>query len=179
MDNKNFGYVAQYESPKELLKAAKAIHKEGYKVFDTHSPFPIHGMDDAMGLGHSKLSWISLIGGAIGLTTGLTLQLWASGIAYPLTISGKPYFSFQAFIPVTFELMILFTAFATVFGMFAINKLPTFFHHVFNHSNFDLATSHGFFVSIEATDTKFDEEKTKLLLENTGAKNIELIKEVV
>ena len=168
-----FGTVAEFDSPAALMKAAKALNEAGYKKYDAHSPFPIHGMDAAMGLGQSKLGWIVLCGGATGLSIGLLLQWWTSTVDYKLIISNKPLFSFQAFVPVMFELMVLFSAFAAVFGMFALNKLPMHYHSVFNASNFEKVTSHGFFISVEASDKLYDNERTRALLESLGPKGVE------
>ena len=174
---KAFGYLAEYQNPGELLRAAKMVREAGYTCFDAHSPFPIHGMDDAMALKPSKLGWVILCGGATGLTIGIVLQWWVSTTAYPLVISGKPLFSFQAFVPVTFELMILFSAFSAVFGMLVINRLPQWYHSLFNDENFGKATSHGFFISVEAKDPLFDKQKTKSVLEAAGAHYVSLVEE--
>lgn len=168
-----FGTIAEFDSPKSLLKAAKALNEAGYKKYDAHSPFPIHGMDAAMGLGQSKLGWIVVCGGITGVTVGVLLTWWTSAIDYKLIISNKPLFSFQAFIPVIFELMILFSAFAAVFGMFALNKLPMLYHPIFSASNSEKLTSHGFFISVEVADDLYDTKKTKALLESLGGKGIE------
>lgn len=170
-----FGIVAEFENPATLLKAARAINEKGYTQFDAHSPFPIHGMDDAMGLGNSPLGWIVFFGGLTGATVGMVLQWWTSAVDYPLIISNKPFFSFQAFIPVTFELMILFSAFATVFGMFFLNSLPRLYHGIFNAPGFSDVTSHRFFISVEASDDNFDETKTKSFLESIGALNVSVV----
>lgn len=170
-----FGIVAEFESPNSLLKAAKAVKEKGYINFDAHSPFPIHGMDDAMGLGQSPLGWIVFFGGLTGATLGMVLQWWTSAVDYPLIISNKPFFSFQAFIPVTFELMILFSAFSTVFGMFFLNSLPTLYHGTFNAPGFCDATSHRFFISVEGTDPNYDEKQTKSFLESIGALNVSVV----
>ena len=148
----------------------------GYKQFDAHSPFPIHGMDDAMKLKHSKLGWIVLVGGFIGLTGGFGMQTFMS-LDYKIIISGKPFFSYPAFIPVTFELMILISAFFTVFGMFMLNKLPEHYHPIFKSDNFRKATSHGFFISIENSDPGYDQEKIVKLMKSINGTNIEIIKE--
>jgi hypothetical protein len=169
--------LAEFNSPAALLVAAKKAKEAGYTVYDAYSPFPIHGMDDAMGLGQSKLDWIVLIGGAFGLVFGFGLQTWVATSAYKLVISGKPLFSFQAFVPVTFELMVLFAAFSAVFGMFAFNKLPQFYHPIFRSVNFRKVTSHAFFIGIESTDPLFNEKETLDFLEKIGGSSIELIKE--
>lgn len=169
--------LIEVENPKALIDVAKDIRDAGYKKFDVYSPFPIHGMDDAMGLKRTKLAWISLVGGLFGLTLGLSLQSWTSAIAYKIQVSGKPFLSLPAFIPVTFELSILFTAFFTVFGMFALNQLPMWNHKVFNSTNFQSATSHGFFLSIDADDPLFELEKTISFVNNCNIQSIEIIKE--
>ncbi len=169
--------IAEFKAPNELLHAAEKIRDFGIKDFDTHSPFPIHGMDDAMGLKDSNLDFIVLCGGAVGATFGLGLQSWVSHVAYPMLISGKDTLSIPAFIPVTFELMILFSAFSAVFGMFVFNKLPTFYHRLFKSNNFLKVTSHGFFVSINANDKKYDYDSTKHFLKEIGGKNIEVVKD--
>ena len=130
-----------------------------------------------MGLKDSNLDYIVFFGGAFGATFGLGLQSWASHIAYPMMISGKDTLSIPAFIPVTFELMILFSAFATVFGMFALNKIPMLYHRLFKSKNFLKVTSHGFFVSINSNDEKYDINSTKSFLEEIGGKNIEVVKD--
>ena len=124
MSNKMFGTLAEFDSPKSLMHAAEAVRDAGYKKFDVYSPFPIHGMDDAMGLRPSIMGWLVLGGGITGLLAGFGIQTWVSIFGYKLIISGKPFFSYQAFIPVTFELMVLLSAFGAVFGMFILNKLP-------------------------------------------------------
>jgi len=128
---KPYGIIAEFKNAAELFKACKEVKDAGYKQFDSYSPFPIHGIEKAMGLPASKLPWIVLGGGAFGLSAGFGLQAWVATSAYPLTISGKPLFSYQAFVPITFELMVLFSAFAAVFGMLALNKLPQFYHPYF------------------------------------------------
>lgn len=174
-DKKILGILAEFADPGELLKAAEQIRDAGYLKFDVHSPFPVHGMDNAMGLKHSPLGYISGIAGFIGCAGAMGLQWWTSAVEYPLVISGKPFFSFQAFIPITFELTILFAAIATVFGMFHLNRLPHLFHNVFYSEQFAKVTDDGFMVSIEADDKKFDPDKTKAFLESIGGTSLEFI----
>ncbi len=172
-----YGVLAEFKSPKELVHAVKKTREAGYKVFDTYTPFAIHGMDDAMGLSRSKLPWIVLCCGLTGLLSGLALQTWVATSAYKLTISGKPFFSYQAFVPVTFELMVLFSAFGTVFGMLILNGLPKWYDPAFKHSTFRTASSHGFFLGIEASDKLFDVEKTPDFLKSLGGYSIEVVSE--
>ncbi|KAA3660623.1 MAG: DUF3341 domain-containing protein [Calditrichaeota bacterium] len=174
-NKKTLGILAEFANPGELLKAAEKVRDEGYRKFDVHSPFPIHGMDNAMGLRQSKLGFIVGAAGFLGCVGGMTLQWWVSAVEYPHVISGKPFFSFQAFVPVTFELTILFAAIAAVFGMFHLNRLPQLFHNVFYSEQFAKITDDGFMISIEADDPRFDEEKTKSFLSSIGGTSLELI----
>ncbi len=171
------GVMAEFKGPREIMQAAEHFRDAGYKDFEVYTPFPVHGMDRAMGLKPSKLAWFVLCGGATGLAFGLTLQTWVATSAYKLTISGKPFFSYQAFVPVCFELMVLFSAFTAVFGMLIMNGLPRWYHSVFKHSTFHKASSHGFFLCIEARDKKFDQQASIDLLQGLGATNIEVVED--
>lgn len=169
------GILAEFTNPAELLKAAKDMRDKGYKNFDCHSPFPIHGMDDAMGEKRSPLGWIVGIVGITGFILAYAFVGWTSAIDYPLVISSKPFFSYQAYGPIGFAVLVLLGAGTALFGMLALNKLPRFNHPVFHSDHFSKVTDDGFFVSIEADDSKFNEEDTKKFLETIGAKNIELL----
>ena len=171
------GVLAEFSSPGTVYKAAESLRDAGYKSFEVYSPFPIHGMDDAMGLKPSPLGWIVLCGGSLGLLTGLSLQTWVATTAYKMVISGKPFFSYPAFVPVTFELMVLFSAFSAVFGMLVLNKLPQHYFPYFRSKNFKKATSHGFFVSVDARDPLFDKQKVTDFLIQLGGTSIEVIEE--
>lgn len=172
---KEFGLVAMFDSPASLLNAAKKVKEQGYKKFDTYSPFPIHGMDRASGIKPSCLGWIVLVIGTVGLVGGFLLQTWVHSKAYPLVISGKPLFAFQAYVPVTFELMVLFSAFAAVFGMFMLNKLPMWHHPLNNSELYETASSHGFLLCIEKDDQKYETQATKSFLKSLGAVEIEVV----
>lgn len=169
------GMIAEFKSPGELLQAAKKLRDAGLKKYDCHSPFPIHGMDEAMAEKRSVLGWIVGIIAFIGLAVGITLEWWTSTIDYPIVISGKPYFSYQAYGPVAFAVMVLSSAFAAVIFMLILNGLPRFNHPVFSSDRFAKVTTDGFFISIEADDPVFDTQKTKAFLEELGGKNIELL----
>lgn len=169
--------TCEFKGPKEIYHAAEQVRDAGYKQFEVYTPFPIHGMDDAMGIKPSFLPWVVLCGGATGLLCGFGLQTWVATSAYKLTISGKPFFSYQAFVPVTFECMVLFSAFSAVFGMFIINKLPQWYHSIFKHSTFHKASSHGFFLSLEATDPLFSKEKAIEFLTRLGGTQIEVVEQ--
>jgi len=175
--SKILGMLGQFNSASELMKAAEKFHEAGYKKYDCHSPFPVHGMDHAMGLKRSQLGWIVGIAAIIGTTSALGLQWWTSTIDYPLVISGKPFFSYQAYTPITFALGVLLSAFAALIGMLALNGLPRFNHPVFHSRQFAKATDDGFFVSVESSDPLFDQTGTKLLFESLGGVNIEILED--
>jgi hypothetical protein len=174
---KNWGMLAEFENPAELLHAAQALHAHGYRKFETWTPFPIHGMDEAMGLNGSKVPWISLGGGLTGLSIGLLLQWWTGAVDYPLVIGGMPYFAWQFATPVTFELSILLAAFGTVFGMFALNLLPRPHHPLDYIPAFRRVTDDKFFLTIEVSDPLFDLEKTEGLLAELGGKDITVVED--
>jgi hypothetical protein len=167
-----YGLMAEFQDPNELVAAAHRAYHEGYRRMDAYSPLPIEELHEAIGFGHTRLPLIVLIGGFIGGLSGFALQSWASIVAYPLNIGGKPLFSWPAFIPVTFECTILGAALSAVFGMLALNGLPQPYHPVFNVPRFSLASRSGFFLCIEALDSKFDLSRTREFLESLGASEV-------
>ncbi len=168
-----YGVMAEFADPTSLVAAARRTYDEGYRVFDAFSPFPIHETFEAMHLHDKRVPLMVLGGGILGMLTGLGLQAWVSAVAYPLNIGGRPYLSWPMFIPVTFELTILFAAFAAVFGMFALNGFPMPYHPVFNVERFTAhASQDRFFLAIEATDPKFNREKTRAFLQGLGATEV-------
>ena len=175
--NKIEGILAEFANPAALIKAAGKTRDAGYKKFDCHSPFPIHGMDKAMGLKRSPLGWIVGLAALFGTSAALGLQWWTSTVDYRLVISGKPFFSFQAYVPITFALGVLLSAFAALIAMLVLNGLPRLHHPIFYSNRFAKSSDDGFFISIEAGDPKFDTEKTKVFLESIGGTNPEILKE--
>lgn len=167
--------LAEFATPGDLLSAARTVRDAGYRNFDTYSPFPVHGMDKAMGMGPCLVPWIVLGGGITGCAGGLLLQTWINVWEYPLVISGKPFFSLPAFIPVIFECTILFSAFAAIGAMLVTNFLPMFYHPLLKHERFKKATCDGFFLEIESRDENFDEKRTREFLESLGGKHVEVL----
>jgi hypothetical protein len=161
-----------YETPAELYKACEALRDAGYQRFDAHTPFAVHGLEHAMGLRPSRLPWIVLGGGLFGLLGSIALAWYTQGVDYPQNISGKEAFSFQAYVPVFFELTVLCAAFAAFFGMWGMNKLPRFFHPVQTHPSFHRSTDDAFFISVEAADPKYDRVATKKLLTALGTREL-------
>ena len=174
-ENKTLGILAEFDNPNALLNAARQMRDAGYSSFDCHSPFPIHGMTEAMGEKRSYLGYIIGIMGLLGGSFALWLEWWTSAVNLPLVISGKPYFSLPAFIPIVFELTILFAAFGAVFGMLYLNRLPQLFHFTFFSDAFSKVTDDGFFVSLEAEDPKFDTERSKEFLQSIGGSSVEVL----
>lgn len=174
-NKKVYGVLAEFRNPKELVDAASSVKKSGYQDFDTYAPFPIHGMEKAMGLKNSPLGWIVLAGGLIGAVGALTLMIWVMGYEYPLNISGKPFVNLPVYVPITFELTVLLAAFAATFGMLALNNLPRLHNPLFNVERFEKASDDGFFVCIEASDDLFAEEKVTKLFRDNGATHIETV----
>ncbi len=168
---------AEVKSAAALFSAAEKTRDAGFKRWDVFSPFPIHGMDDAMGLGKSVVSYIVLFSGLTGTATALLLELGSALYLYPLVVQGKPtnIFTLPAFFPVIFELTVLFSAFGALFGMLAMNLLPRWNHPLFNWDRFARATNDGFFLVVEASDAKFSEKGTREFLEGLGATNISLV----
>ena len=171
----HYGLLAQFATPGDLYAACERVRDAGFTRWDAHTPFPVHGLEGAMGLKRSPLPWIVMVMGLTGLATGILLQWWVHTRAYPLVISGKPFFAWPAFIPVTFELGILFAALGAVFGMFALNRLPMHHHPLFKSKVFERVADDAFFISIESWDPKFDATATRSLLESVGARHIELV----
>jgi hypothetical protein len=167
-----YGLMAEFESPEELLVAAQRAHREGYRRLDAHSPFPIHGLAEAIGVRRTWLPLLVLIGGMLGALVGYGTQYYVAVIDYPINVGGRPFNSWPSFIPITFEVTILFAALTTVLGMLALNGLPMPYHPVFNAPRFALATHDRFFLCIEATDPRFDREVTRRFLESLNAKEV-------
>lgn len=167
-----FAIMGYFTTAKDIYHACEALRDAGYSRFDAHTPFPVHGLEKAMGLKPSRLPWLVLCGGITGCVSGILLAWYTQAVDYPLIISGKPAFSYQAFIPVIFELTVLFSALTCFFGLFAISRLPAFFHPTMTHPSFPRATDDAFFVSVEASDPKFDRAETRNLLQRLGAQGI-------
>jgi len=170
------GILAEFDSPRTLQSACERIRDEGYRAWDAHTPYPVHGLERAMGLRRSRLPWIVLVSALTGAFTGMALQVWVHVFEYPVVIAGKPFFSWQAFIPVTFEMTILFGAVAALLGMLGLNKLPRHHNWLFESEGFERASDHRFFVSIDASDVRFDEDRTSELLHELGAVSIETVR---
>src|SRR6266566_8135551 len=174
-----YGIAAEYPSAASLYEAAKIVRDAGFKRWDVHSPFPIHGMDEAMGLKKSWLSAVVLAGGISGLLTAVIMEFGPSSLLYPVIVHGKPtnFMTVPAFFPIMFELTILFAAFAAFFAWQLMNGLPRWYHPLFNWERFSRASNDGFFLAIEARDPRFSEIEAREILEKTGGQNITIVHE--
>ena len=174
---KNYGIIAAFDTVPQLYHACEQVRDAGYSQWDAITSFPIHGLDAAMGMRRSKVPRFSLAGGITGFCTGMSFIFWANAWEYPLVVGGKPYFSPMFAFPVSYELTILFTAFATIGGMFFLNKLPMHYHPVMKAPQFVRALDDRFYIVIELNDPKFNATATRELLAHAGGKDIVEIEE--
>ncbi len=172
MAERTYGLIATFDSTAALMGAAEAVRDAGYRKWDCIVPFPVHGLDKAMGLGRSRVPRFSLVGGITGFFTGMVMIWYMDKFDYALSVGGKPFFSPLYAFPVSYELTILFTAFATIGGMFLVNGLPMHYHPVLNYENIRRGTDDLFFVVIEKADPRYDAANTRALLEKAGGREI-------
>ncbi len=175
--SKPYGIIAQFDKPAEAMHAAEKVRDAGFSKWDVFTPFPVHGMDKAMGMKSSKVGWFSFLGGVTGYTTGMVMIWWMNAYDYPILIGGKPMFSpFGAF-PPSYELTILLGSFGAIFGMLFLNRLPRLHHPLLKHRQFAQATHDKFFIVIETADPKYSDTETRKLLESSGSKLIQMVEE--
>ena len=164
--------IGVFESERALLAATRAARDGGFRIVDAFTPYAVHGLDRAMGLKPSRLTWACFLCGAAGAFLAWAFQHWTSAVDWPINVGGKPWNSLPAFIPVTFELTILFSAFSAVIGMFVLNGLPAPYHPVFNVEAFERASVDRFFLVIESEDPNFDQERTREFLAGLGSREV-------
>ncbi|MBX3293748.1 MAG: DUF3341 domain-containing protein [Acidobacteria bacterium] len=167
-----YGILAEFDTATQLVDAARKVRDAGYRKTDAFSPFPLHEIDEALGIKRSILPYLIFAGGITGLLAGFGLQYFVHVIDWPIIVGGRPHLSLPAFVPPAYELTILFSAFVAVFGMLFLNGLPSPYHPVFNVPRFALATREKFFLVVEAADEKFDHEETRKFMETLGAQEV-------
>ena len=175
MAAKPYGLAAMFDTTADVYHAAERVRDAGYEHWDVCTPFPVHGMDDAMGLRRSKVPVFTFLGGALGFFSGMAMAWYMGEYDYALIVGGKPFFSPIFPFPVAYEMTILLAAFGAFFGMFITNLLPQHYHPVMNHKSWASVTDDRFLIMIESRDSLFDEEKTRALLEEIGGVEIEEI----
>ena len=189
-DEEPFGILAEFEHIDTLMAACEKVRDAGYKKWEAYTPFPVHGLDTAMGHLPTKLPWLVLACGLTGMFSGIFLVWWTNGNtqidvtglpyalqSYPFHVSGKPYFSLPGNVPPIFEMTILFSAFGAFFGMLASNLLPRFSHPVFESPRFDRATQDRFFIAVDSTDPRYDRAALERDMHTAGATAVEVLTE--
>ena len=168
--------MAEFESPEALLRAARAARAEGYRAMDAYTPFPVEGLAEAVGMKKNRVAMVTLLGGLLGGTLAYVMMYYATVVDYPINVGGRPLHSWPAYIPITFELTVLFASFATLIGMLALNRLPKLYHPAFNAPGFDRASDDRFFLCIEAEDEHFDHVKTQRFLRKQQPVSVETVR---
>lgn len=170
-----YGYVAEFEEAEDLLRAARSAKDAGYKRLEGYSPFPIHGLSEAIGFRDNRVPWIVFLAGMAGASFGYGLQYYVSAIDYPLNVGGRPLNSLPAFVPVTFECTILFAALSAFLSVIALNFLPQPYHSIFNTPGFERASQDRFFLCVESDDPLFDNEGTREFLEGLNPVAVSMV----
>lgn len=172
-----WGVMAEFDSPAAISHAAERIRDLGYRKWDCYAPFPIHGLDEAMGAPRSKVSWIMGSMAFLGFACALSMQWWMAAVDYKIVTAGKPLFAWEQFTPIMFELSVLFSAFGAVFGMLILNLLPRWHHPLLAKERFLRVSDDRFVIAIEASDSLFHEEGARRLLQELGGRNIDRVED--
>lgn len=171
------GMLAVFATPADLVHGCEKLRDAGYKRWDAHSPFPVHGMEEHMGIKRTILPVISFFAAMTGVVAALAMQYFMNAVDYQFVVQGKDFWAWEAYVPITFELGILFCAFATLGGMLAMNGLPRFHHPLFNSEKFLESSDDCLIIAVEADDEQFDPDATRTLLEDAGGRDIELVED--
>jgi hypothetical protein len=167
-----YGLLAEFDTPTDLVAAARRTYEAGYKKIDAYTPFPIEELSEAIGFHKNGVALVVLIGALLGCFGGFLMQWWIATISYPINVGGRPYNSWPSFMVVTFEMTILFGGLAAVFGMLALNGLPMPYHPVFNVPRFAFATKDRFFLIVFSSDPKYDAAETRQFFETLAPRSI-------
>lgn len=172
-----YGVAAEFDSPEELLEAVRTLRERGYRRLDALTPFPVHGLNEALGLRRSPLGWAALAAGLMGASAAFLLQWWAGAVGYPLIVGGKPFFAVETSVPVAFELAVLLASFAAVLGMLALNRLPRFHHAVFDYARYSAVTDDRFLLVIENDGERFDAAQASEALRALGGEHVQVLEQ--
>ncbi len=172
-----WGILAEFSGPGALLQGCEAVRDAGYRKWDAYAPFPIHDLNEAMGLKPSRVSFIVAFGAICGVAGGFMLQYWTTAVDYPMVVQGKPFGAWEPFTPVTFELGVLLASFGAIIGMLTLNGLPRWHHPLFTKERFLGVSDDKFMLAIQAKDAKFNPDATRRLLEQAGATGVEFVEE--
>lgn len=167
-----YGLMAEFKEPEKVLLAIKSAKEAGFNVIDAYSPFPIEGMDELINKKNNQIGWIAFFFGIFGIIAGIALQYYVGAVVYPINVGGRPLVSWATFVPICFELMVLFSCLGIVFSMFLLNRLPEPYHPVFNVPEFSLIAKDRFFIVIEKKDPLFDIHTTRTFLESLSAEKV-------
>ena len=177
MNREPYGILAEYDTPAAAIAAARKVREAGYTRWDVHTPFPVHGMDEAMGIPNSRVGWFAFVGGAVGFFGGNLMIWFMNSFDYGIVVGGKPLYSpFPAF-PVSYEMTILLAAFGSLLGMLHLNRLPRLHHPLLRNARFAGVTHDRFVLVIETRDPEYDERTTRELLEESGSGHVEMVEE--
>jgi hypothetical protein len=170
-----YGMMAEFDRSDDLVEATRRAYEHGYRMMEAYTPFPVDGLAEALGFRHNRIAAVVLIGGLVGGLSGFFMQWFSAVIHYPIDVGGRPLNSWPAFIPITFEMTVLFAALSAVFGMLGLNGLPRPHHPVFNEPRFALASRSRFFLCLQARDPLFDVEGTRSFLQESKPKAISVV----
>lgn len=170
-----YGLMAEFEHPEDVVEAARAAYERGYRQMDAYSPMPVEGLSEALGFRRNRLPTIVFAGGLVGGLTGFFMQWYSAVVHYPIIVGGRPFNSWPSFIPITFELTVLFAAFAAVLGMFWLNGMPRPHHPVFNVPSFALASRSRFFLCLQSNDPLFDLRETRTFLDGLHPRAVSVV----
>ncbi|MDR3718050.1 MAG: DUF3341 domain-containing protein [Bryobacteraceae bacterium] len=174
-DGPHYGVVGDFDTPEDLLRAIRTLRVAGFTKMEAYTPFPIHGIDEALGEPRSPLGRVVIVAALLGLASAVALQWWTGAVDYKLIIAGKPLFALEPSVPIIFELTVLFGSFGALLGMFHLNRMPTYYHAFFNYSKAEGASNDRFLLAVEAADPKFRGEELKTLLDSLGSRHSELV----
>ncbi len=170
-----YGLIAEFDRTEDVIEATQAAYDHGYRQMEAYSPFPVDGLAEALGFKKNRIAACVLIGGVTGGLTGFFMQWYSAVLSYPIDVGGRPLNSWPAFIPITFEMTILFAALSAVLGMLGLNGLPRPHHPIFNAPNFVMASRNRFFLCLQSRDPLFDEVESRRFLEKFKPKSINVV----